>query len=89
MIGKSQKAVLDYLKTSGPSTSQQVGDALYEKTSTAFIEGYTGKQSGYWNTGKLKPEQVRLAWASKILGALKKRGLVLERGKLWSVVKTE
>jgi hypothetical protein len=71
-LGKSQKAVFELLgsiKDGGPMTAQEVGDALYEKTSSCFVNGHYGMGGG------ATPEQIRLSWASGILNSLKKRGL--------------
>jgi hypothetical protein len=79
-LGTSQQAVLDYLKAKGPVTSQQVGDALYANTSSAAqYGGGTGHMGG-----KATPEQVRRAWAGRLLGALREKDLVTENIGLWA-----
>lgn len=75
-LGTSQRAVIAFMKGKPPLTAQEIGDALYEKTSSCFIHGSTGRGSGYWNTGKAKPHEVRRAWASKILNTLKKKKII-------------
>lgn len=74
-LGKSQKAVFDLLKSDGPKTAQDVGDTLYEKTSSCFM-GKDAHNGGYRMGGSSSPARIRMTWASKLLGELAKKGLV-------------
>ena len=65
-LGKSQRAVFDWLKDHPNSTSQDVGDAIYDTTSGCAI-GYPHE----WPIVK-----VRRFWAAKLLYILVKKGLV-------------
>ena len=65
-LGTSQKAVFDWLKDHPNSTSQDVGDAIYDTTSSCAI-GYPHE----WSIDK-----VRRLWAAKLLSILVKKGLV-------------
>jgi hypothetical protein len=65
MIGESQKAILDWLKEHPQSTVSEVGDACYKIS-------YYGRQGG---AALPEHKRIRARWASKILIALKKRGL--------------
>jgi len=65
-LGTSQKAVFDWLKDHPNSTSQDVGDAIYDTTSGCAI-GYPHE----WPIVK-----VRRFWAAKLLYILVKKGLV-------------
>jgi hypothetical protein len=70
-LGRSQNAVYELLKKSKPTSAQEAGDALYEKTSDCFPEfGYGGMG------GKSTPEMVRRMWASKALNNLAKKNLI-------------
>lgn len=84
-LGRSQKAAFDLLKMDGPSTTQFVGDQLYEKTSSCYTPG-----GGYGMGGRASPSQIRKQWASKILNELAKKGLVGHRAekkeKIWFVI---
>ena len=63
-LGKSQKAVLDWLRIKEyPVTAREVGAALYDTTS--FYGGKSLTRAG-----------VKTAWAKRILQALCARGLV-------------
>lgn len=69
ILGTSQMAVLAWLKAHPNAKSQEVGDALYDKTSMTaapfYAEGITTPR-----------KQLRARWASRILQGLKKKGLV-------------
>lgn len=69
-LGRSQQAVYEYLKTHGPATGQQVGDALYDSTSS-WGSSKLMALSGHRATAKHRRD-----WANKSLKALAKRGLI-------------
>lgn len=63
-LGKSQKAVLDWLRVKEyPVTAREVGAALYGSTLAP-------------GTNALTRAGVKTAWAKRILQALRTRGLV-------------
>jgi len=61
-LGTSQQAVLDHLSKHACSTSGQIGDALYDSTSSC--------------AKPYRSSVVKTEWAGKILRSLVKRGLV-------------
>jgi len=64
-LGSSQQVVLEYVKSNPGKTTQEVGGALYEKTSSC------GHFGGRWDLNKRAAN-----WAGKLLGGLKKLGLI-------------
>lgn len=87
-LGRSQKAVFDYLKEHPNITSQQIGDALYLTTSSCAKYSEDGNPGSMG--GKATPEERRCAWASGVLTGMRKKGLVRYHqesgGVWWSVV---
>lgn len=71
-LGRLQKVVFDYVKAYPNVSSQQVGDALYAKTSSCACYGNGTGSMG----GNSTPDMIRRNWATKLLGELKKKGLV-------------
>jgi len=73
-LGKSQRAVLEYLRDISQATgAREIGAALYEKTSSC---------SHFTSTGS-SIEKRATRWASKVLSSLKKLGLVKNMSYLW------
>jgi len=66
-LGTSQKVVFEWLKEHPGSTSQDVWDALYDKTSSCAI----------WNDVATPKSRLRAQWASRLLQKLKKMDLVM------------
>jgi hypothetical protein len=66
-LGPTEKIILDHVSLKGPITSQQTGDNLYAKVSSAATEGTA------------KSGEVRRLWASKALTRLEKKGFVKSR----------
>lgn len=75
-IGRTQQKVLDYIRTNPGQTIRQIGDALYDSTSSCA--GMTGT---IW-----PKEKIRKHWAAGVVKNLWKRNLVV-KNKLgqWSV----
>lgn len=64
-IGKSQQAVLDFIKTQDhPVDATEIGLALYDKTSSCASLDHT-----FWSK-----DQIRRQWAKKLLNLLVRRG---------------
>lgn len=86
-LGTSQKAVFDHLKEYCPLSAQQIGDALYTKTSSCAQYGNGTGSMG----GRTPPEEIRRMWASKLLNELKKKGFVdfvkADNEKFWRITK--
>jgi len=73
-IGSSQRTVLGWLQSQGSATAEEVGDALYESTSSC---------SGYIHCRQ--DARVRRAWAQRILKSLEGKQLVYKDSKRkWS-----
>ncbi len=64
-LGKSQMTVYRWLRKNGPATPAEIGEALYEKTSSC------GKSAGVW-----PKEKTQVHWAREILRQLRKKNLV-------------
>jgi len=83
-LGRSQQAVISYMKDNCPTTAARVGDALYAKTSSCARYGDGTGSMG----GSASPSEIRANWAAKVLNELKKRGLVdvvfIENKRHWS-----
>jgi len=65
MIGRSQMAVLTWMKGRGSVSSEQIGEALYDSTSAC----------AGWETSTPRSQVVQ-SWARRLLGKLEKKGLV-------------
>ncbi len=68
-LGKSQMTVYRWLRKNGPATPAEIGEALYEKTSSC------GKSTGVW-----PKEKTRIHWVRDILRQLTKKNLVFRNG---------
>ena len=66
--GTSQEKVFAYLQGREPQTAQQVGDALYEATSSCAKWSQTGISH---DRAKLRQQ-----WAAKLLNTLAKKGAI-------------
>lgn len=64
-FGRSQQAVYDYVAMNPGKTTEQIGLALYDKTSSC---------SGM--ARDMNKDVLMTAWARRILSSLKKKGLV-------------
>jgi hypothetical protein len=66
-LGRSQQKVLNYVKTHPLCTVKQVGEALYDTTSSCAARG----SSCGWPKEKLTHH-----WAGEVVRQLKKKGLI-------------
>jgi len=62
-LGRSQKAVLDYITTNQRKTAREIGAALYEEHSSCARFIHYGKDG------------TATSWASRLLRSLEKKGL--------------
>lgn len=72
-LGKSQRAVLEYLKNHSAANARDIGAALYAKTSSC----------AHYTSTEWTREKIATRWAGKVLSSLKKLGLVMNVDSVW------
>ena len=75
LLGRTQRTIYDYVRVHPDETAEFIGAALYATTSSCASMRHT----------EWPREKIQRQWALKVLGVLKKKGLVVCADQRWRV----